>query len=410
MQFYKVKSVEETISIIHKEVKGIKDSVTIPLTEALGAIVAIDMKSAESVPGFTRSTVDGYAIIAKEIYGSSESMPAFLQVIGEVKMGDSNVKSLHPGEAIFIPTGGMLPIGSDSVIMIEYCEDIEGLLNTYRQVAPGENIITAGEDVEQGEILLQKGTKLRAQEIGILGAIGVTQVQVFRKVKVGYISSGDEIVPYHTKDLKPGEIRDINQLTISALAQEWGAEVISGGIVSDQYDRFLQKAREIADQVDFLVISGGSSVGEKDFTTEVIQSLGQPGVLVHGVSVKPGKPTIFGMAGNKPILGLPGHPASAAVIFMLFGEATIKLLQGEKTKERPETILARVVKNIPSSPGRTDYIRVSLEEKNGEWWAFPVLGKSGLLSTLVQSDGLIYISSEKEGVREGDWVPVILFQ
>lgn len=410
MQFYKVKSVDETIQIIHKQVSGLQEIVTIPLTEALGAIVALDVRSTESVPGFTRSTVDGYAIIAKEIYGSSESMPAFLQVIGEVKMGDNLVKNIHPGEAMYIPTGGMLPKGSDSVIMIEDCEDIEGLLNTYRQVAPGENVIAAGEDVKQGEILLHKGTKLRAQEIGILGAVGVTHVQVFRKVKVGYISSGDEIVPFHTNDLKAGEIRDINQLTISALAQEWGAEVITGGIVGDQYDLFLKRAKEIADQVDFLVLSGGSSVGAKDYTTEVIQSLGQPGVLVHGVSVKPGKPTIFGMAGNKPILGLPGHPASAAVIFMLFGAPTIKLLQGEAIKKRPETIAAKVVKNIPSTPGRTDYIRVSLEEKNGEWWAFPVLGKSGLLSTLVQSDGLICISSEKEGVREGDWVPVILFR
>lgn len=410
MQFYNVKSVEETIKIIQKEVDEIQEHIIIPLTEARGNILAKDVKSGESVPGFTRSTVDGYAVIAKEIYGSSESMPAFLQVIGEVKMGESIIKSVQSGEAMYIPTGGMLPTGSDSVIMIEDCEDIEGLLNTYRQVAPGENVISVGEDIKQGEVLLQKGARLRAQEIGVLGAIGVTHVQVYRKVKVGYISSGDEIVPFQTTDLKIGEIRDINQLTISALAQEWGAEFIFGGIVGDRYDQFFQKAREIADQVDFLVISGGSSVGAKDYTTEVIQSLGEPGILVQGVSVKPGKPTIFGMAGKKPILGLPGHPASAVVIFMLFGAPIIKRLQGEITKKRPETISARVIKNIPSAPGRSDYIRVSLEEKNGEWWALPVLGKSGLLSTLVHSDGLICISSEKEGVLEGESVPVILFR
>jgi molybdopterin molybdotransferase len=410
MQFYKVKSVEETIQIIQREVKTIQVTQSTPIEEALHHVLAEDVVAREDVPSFSRSTVDGYAVQAKDTYGSSESMPSFLDVVGEIHMGKEAITALLSGQAMYIPTGGMLPPGSDSVIMIEYCEDIDGLLNTYKQVAPGENVIDAGEDVRQGTLLLQKGTVLRPQELGVLASLGITHVEVYRKVKVGYLSSGDEIVPYQTEKLAAGQVRDINQLTISALIQEQGGEVIYGGIVRDDFEEFYQKAKELYQKVDFLVVSGGSSVGAKDYTTDVIQSLGNPGIFVHGVSVKPGKPTIFGMANDKPILGLPGHPASAVVIFSLFGTQVIRQLRGEGSHKRPERVKARISKNIPSIPGRADYIRVRLTEKNGEWWAEPILGKSGLISTLVYSDGLTEIVSKKEGVREGDWVPVILFR
>lgn len=308
---------------------------------------------------------------------------------------------------MYIPTGGMLPPDSDSVIMIEYCEDLSGMLNTYRQVAPGENVIRLGEDVRQGDTLLAKGTRLRPQELGILASVGLTEVDVFRKIRVGYLSSGDEIVPYQKERLNVGEVRDMNEITVSSFIEEWGGEVLLGGIVKDDFESFRQKAEELFAEVDFLILSGGSSVGAKDYTTEVIQSLGDPGVLVHGVSVKPGKPTIFSMANGKPVLGLPGHPASAVVIFLLFGRAIMSKRQGESEKILPRRIQARISQNIPSSPGRADYIRVRLKRENDEWWAHPVLGKSGLLSTLVQSDGLLEIESPKEGVQRGEWVPVL---
>lgn len=410
MQFYKVKTVEETIDIIRNNVQPIQETLTLSLEESLGNILAKDVISGEDVPGFTRSTVDGYAVQAKDTFGSSESMPSFLTVSGQVEMGEEVKICLSSGQAMYIPTGGMLPAGSDSVIMIEYCEDMDGLLNTYQQVTPGENVIHAGEDVPKGEVVLKQGTKLRPQELGVLASLGITQVEVYRKLKLGYLSSGNEIVPYQTATLKIGQVRDINQLSITGLAQELGAEVIRGGIVEDNYELFYEKAKELYEQVDFLVISGGSSVGAKDYTTEVIEALGKPGIFVHGVSIKPGKPTIFGVARSKPILGLPGHPASAMVIFKLFGIETIQRLSGEIKKEVPNRVQARISKNIPSDPGRADFIRVSLVEKEGEWWAEPILGKSGLISTLVKSDGMIEIASEKEGVRQGDWVPVILFK
>ncbi|WML50449.1 molybdopterin molybdotransferase MoeA [Neobacillus sp. PS3-34] len=376
MQFFKVKTVEETFALIDEKVRKAGHTEKRSLEDALHYVLSESVKAAENVPGFDRSTVDGYAVRAGDTYGSTESMPGFLTVAGEVRMGEIADKPVGSGEAIYVPTGGMLPPGSDSVIMIEHCEEIAGLLNTYKQVAPGENVIKAGEDIRMGEILLEEGTRLRPQELGALAALGITEVEVYRKIKVAYLSSGDEIVPYQTQTLKTGQIRDINYLTIAGLAREWNIEVQYGGIVCDDFEIFSKQAKELYDQTDCLILSGGSSVGAKDYTTDVIQSLGDPGVYVHGISVKPGKPTILAMADGKPVIGLPGHPASAMIIFRLFGERILKRLSGEVLEKKPERIFARITKNIPSSPGRSDYIRVRLFEKDSEWWAEPIIGKS----------------------------------
>lgn len=407
VQFFKVKTVEETFAMIQEKVTAIKHTEEVPLEEALHLILAVPVTAKENVPGFDRSTVDGYAVKAKDTYGSSESMPGFLTVVGEVKMGESASIPVGQGDAVYVPTGGMIPPGSDSVIMIEHCEDHDGLLNTYKPVAPGENIIRAGEDIREGEILLSEGTLLRPQEIGAIASLGINQVTVYRKLKVGYLSSGDEIVPYQTEKLSVGQIRDINYLTIAGLAKEWNVEVVYGGIVKDDFQEFQQKAQALYNEVDCLILSGGSSVGAKDYTTDVISSLGEPGVFVHGISIKPGKPTILAMANGKPVIGLPGHPASAMIIFMLFGEKILQKLKGEKIDKKPDRIFARITKNIPSAMGRSDYIRVRLFEKEGEWWAEPIIGKSGLITTLVKSDGIVEITSEKEGISQGDYVPVI---
>lgn len=407
MQFFKVKTVEETFALIDEKVKKTDSVETSAIEDAMGYILAEDVTARENVPGFDRSTVDGYAVRAEDTFGSSESMPGFLTVAGEVRMGEAASIPVGFGEAVYVPTGGMLPAGSDSVIMIEHCEEIAGLLNTYRQVAPGENVIREGEDIRLGELVLAKGTRLRPQEIGALASLGITHVKVYRRLKAGYLSSGDEIVPFETPDLEIGQIRDINYLTIAGLAADWGVEVVYGGIVPDDYQEFQQRAKDLFDKVDCLILSGGSSVGAKDYTTDVIQSLGSPGVFVHGISVKPGKPTILAMAGERPVIGLPGHPASAMIIFRLFGERILKRLQGEEITRKPDRIFARITKNIPSAPGRSDYIRVSLMEKEGEWWAEPIIGKSGLITTLVKSDGIVEIVSEKEGIAQGEYVPVI---
>jgi molybdopterin molybdotransferase len=409
MKFFQVKSVEETFQLINERVAPITETLTKPLFEALHFVLAEDIMVRENVPNFRRSSVDGYAVKAKDTFGSSESMPGFLSLSGEVKMGQAPPRSLQSGEAMYVPTGGMLPDGSDAMIMIEHCEDISGLLNLYRQVAPGENVISIGEDLREGEILLPKGTKLRSQEIGALASQGFTEVRVFRKPVIGYLSSGDEIVPMETTELNIGEVRDINAATIGSLVHQWGLDFVYGGIVRDNREELENRANEMLNRTDCLILSGGSSVGTKDYSVEVIESLGKPGVYVHGISIKPGKPTILSMAKEKPIIGLPGHPASAMIIFHLFGKSVVDHLQGIQRKNAKLT-MAKITKNIPSAPGRTDYIRVKLFEEKNEWYAEPILGKSGLISTLVKSEGMIEIASESEGVHKGDQVPVILFQ
>jgi molybdopterin molybdotransferase len=408
MQFFKVNTVEETFQLIDELIPITKSTEVRKLENALHYILAEPIQATENVPGFDRSTVDGYAVRARDTYGSSESMPGFLNMVGEVKMGEIASLSVGQGQAIYVPTGGMLPPKSDSVIMIEHCEDIDGLLNTYKQVAPGESVIRKGEDIKEGEVLLEAGTKLRPQELGAIAALGITEVTVFRRLKVGYLSSGDEIVPFETTKIEVGQIRDINHLTIAGLASEWDIDVVYGGIVKDDYKIFQQRAQEIYNEVDCLILSGGSSVGAKDYTTDVIQSLGDPGVFVHGISIKPGKPTILALANDKPVIGLPGHPASAMIIFRLFGERILKKLSGQTLEKKPDRVFAKITKNIPSAPGRSDYIRVKLLEKDSEWWAEPIIGKSGLITTLVKSDGIVEIHSEKEGILQGEYVPVIL--
>ncbi|WP_048601239.1 molybdopterin molybdotransferase MoeA [Rubeoparvulum massiliense] len=406
MQFFSVKSVEETTSLIDQQVKPCTEKETLPLLEALGRVLAADIVAPEHVPPFSRSTVDGFAVRASDTFGSSETMPGFLQVVGSVKMGEQAETPLHAGEAISIPTGGMLPSGADSVVMIEHCENLDGLLNVYHQVAPWENVIRTGEDVQLGSIIMEQGTRLRPQELGALASLGITHVDVYRPLRIAYFSSGDEIVPAAQKELRPGQIRDINSMTVGGLVRQWGGEYIDGGIVHDNREALKQRAEELLKQADMLVMSGGSSVGAKDYTTEVIQELGEPGVYVHGISIKPGKPTIIANANGKPVIGLPGHPASAMVIFQRFGKRAFQRLSGEKLETAPY-MFARSTRNLHSAAGRSDYIRVRLLEKEGEWWAEPIIGKSGLISTLVQSDGLLEIAAEKEGVLQGELAPVI---
>lgn len=410
MKFFNVKTVAETLDVIAGQFAPVRQPVTLPLDEALGLVLAEDVISAEQVPHFSRSTVDGYAVRAKDTYGASDSLPAFMDIQGKIEMGKIAGLLLREGHAQAIPTGGMIPDGADSVVMIEHVEEVGDLLNVFRQVAPGENIIRAGDDVQVGELVMAAGHRLRPQDLGVLAAIGKTKVSVHPRPIIAILSTGDEIVPSDRQELAPGEIRDINSVTIGAAARACGAEVIEGGIVRDDFDAFFTRAQELFQQADLLLLSGGSSVGTRDYTEQVMQSLGDPGVLVHGVSVKPGKPTILAKAGVKPIMGLPGHPASALIIFHLFAAPLIARLEGVLPSHLDKRIMARISRNIPSAVGRSDYVRVKLEKRGEEWWAQPVFGKSGLISTLVKSDGMVEIAANKEGIMEGEFVHVHLFQ
>jgi len=384
----------------------------INIENSLSRILADDIYSTEDIPGFDRSSVDGYAVISSDTFGASETMPLYLELVGEVRMGEEPHERLTKGKAMKIPTGGMLPTGSDAVIMLEYTAQVDNnLIEILRPVAPGENVIKKDDDIKAGELVLKKGHKLRPQDIGALAGLGITEIAVYKRPAVAIISTGDEIVPATEKPL-PGQVRDINSYNLSSLIIEAGAIPMRLGILRDEYELIkntLKKACEIADMV---LISGGSSVGTRDYTAKAIEELGRPdgGVLFHGVMMKPGKPTIGGIVGNVPVFGIPGHPAAATICFFNFVKPVIKRLSGQNSPEFPKTIKAVLNKNIPSSPQRTDFVRVKIKTEGNTFMAEPIFGKSGLITTLVQADGIVVIPPERLGLEEGETVEVILFE
>jgi molybdopterin molybdotransferase len=386
--------------------------VSLPIEESYKRVLAEDIFSPEDLPSFSRSTVDGFAVLSSDTFGASEGLPAYLNVTNEIAMGDEPGFTLNRGEAAKIPTGGMLPKGSDAVVMLEYaqCAD-EGLMEVFKPVAPGENVISAGEDVRRGERILTRGNVLRPQDVAALAGIGITEVRVYEKPKVSIISTGDEIVPAKNS-LRPGQVRDINSYNLAGMIAEYGGMPVKKGIFRDVFDTIHTAVRDSLRECQMVIITGGSSVGIMDMTSKVIGSLGTPGVIFHGVTLKPGKPTIGGVVNGIPVFGLPGHPAAVTVCFDLFIRPVLKMLSGVHEKEylkRTRTVSARIAKNVSSSPGREEHVRVVLEPRGEEMWAVPVLGKSGLIRTLVMADGTVIIPAHVRGLQEGDLVEVLLF-
>jgi len=380
----------------------------VPLEDALYRILAEDILSRTNLPEFPRSTVDGFALKAKDTFGASEKNPALLQVVGEVPMGQPSSIHLKDGQAVKIATGGMIPEGADGVEMVEYTEWVDAqTIHVFKPISPLENVIQVGEDIKEGEIVLKRGRPIRPQEMGLLAGIGWTRVRVVLRPKVGIISSGDEIVPVEQKP-KPGEVRDINRYTISSMVKEAGGIPIFLGIARDRFQDIKEKIESGLNQSDMVVITGGSSVGTLDLVGEVFQSFQGTEILGHGISIRPGKPTLLAEIQRKPLLGLPGHPVSAMVIFHLFGRALLKILSGVSEEAWPKRIgKAKAGRNIPSIAGREDYVRVKLEEKDGTLWAYPVFGKSGAIAHLAHADALLKIGIDEEGLAEGEEAEVI---
>ena len=377
--------------------------------DALGRVLAEDLDAPGDLPTFPRSTMDGFAVRATDTFGASEGLPAYLNVAGEVLMGCPADRSPRMGEAVRIATGGMIPDGADAVVMVEHTQEVDPTtIEVLRPVAPGEHVIHVGEDVRRGEPLLTCGHLLRPQDLGGLLALGITQVTVARRLTVGIISGGDEVVD-PAAEPGPGQIRDINSYTLAALVERAGHVPVRLGIVPDVYERLEAAAQAGLVQSDVLILSAGSSVSTRDMTARVIAALGDPGVLVHGVSLKPGKPTILAFAGGKPVFGLPGNPVSCIVTFDLFVAPALYLLSGSAERPPRQTVAARLTRNVASAPGREDYFQVRLERRGHVVWAEPVFGKSNLIYTLVKSDGMVRIDLDRGGLSEGDPVDVILF-
>ncbi|MCC7368248.1 MAG: molybdopterin molybdotransferase MoeA [Chloroflexi bacterium] len=377
--------------------------------DALGRVLAESLDAPGRLPTFRRSTMDGFAVRAEDTFGASEGLPAYLTIVDEVLMGRPARRSPELGETVRIATGGMLPDGADAVVMMEHTQDVDATtIEVLRPVAPGEHVIQIGEDVETGVRLLDAGHALRPQDVGGLLALGITEVGVSKRLRVGIISGGDEIVS-PDRQPGPGQIRDINTYTIATLVERAGHTPVKFGVVPDVYEALETAAREALPQVDVLILSAGSSVSTRDMTAQVIASLGTPGVLVHGVSLKPGKPTILAMIGDKPVFGLPGNPVSCMVTFDLFVGPTLHRLAGRTDPEFRQTVSARLTRNVASAPGREDYFQVRLDHRPDGIWAEPVFGKSNLIYTLVKSDGMVRIDLDTSGLTEGQWVQVILF-
>jgi len=405
-EFFNVKRIEEVLQLSAEFQQVGTQAVSID--QAHGRVLASNIVAGENLPEFSRSTMDGYAVRASSTFGASEGTPAYLVVTGSVAMGEVPQLSIGPGEAARISTGGMLPGGADAVVMVEHAAHLDDTtIEVYRSVAPGQHVIEAGEDMTREAVMIPKGRQIRPQEIGLLAALGIETVPVFKLPDIGIISTGDEIVPIHEKPA-PGKIRDINSYTLAGLVEHAGGIPHTYGIVGDSFDDLLAVCSRALSETDMVLVSGGSSVGMRDFTIEAISALPDAGILVHGISISPGKPTILARAGGKPFWGLPGHVVSAMVVFQTVVRPFIDRIRGVGEDARPPIQLtARLSRNIPSAQGRVDFVRVRLSERDGELLAEPILGKSGLISTMVRADGLIKIGLNTEGLEKNTSVSVI---
>jgi len=389
---------------------GAPDSLTekLPTSLALGRVTAREIVSPEALPAFARSSVDGFAVRARDTFGASESLPAYLSLAGEVPMGGEPQFSLTSGQAALIHTGGMLPQGADAVVMLEYTQPSRpGEVELLRAAAAGENVLHPGEDVSAGEVVVPRGCRLRPAEIGGLAALGILEVEVARPPVVGILSTGDEIIPPEQAPL-PGQVRDVNSTTLSALVQRGGGEPRRYGILPDRFEALLSALGNALEECQMVIITAGSSASTRDLTAQAIAQMGPPGVLVHGVNVKPGKPTILGACRGKAVVGLPGNPVSALVIAGLFVTPLVERLLGLPEERFRPTTTARLAINVPSQTGREDYLPVQLRATPQGLEAQPIFYKSNLIFTLARADGLARIPADANGIAAGDTVEVVL--
>ena len=408
-EFFNVLEPEAALQVLRERISPHVESELIATSDSLGRVTAVEIRSPEDLPPFPRSTMDGYSVRSFDTFGASEGLPAYLDVVGEVPMGSASPISVSQGQAAEAYTGGMLAVGADAVVMVEHTQIAdEATIEVLRPVAPGENVVQVGEDVHSGDTVVPAGRILRPQDLGGLLALGITQIDVGRRPRVAIVSTGDELVPPEASP-GPGQIRDVNTYTTSALVVQAGGVPVPVALVEDDYEAQRDAAVRALKEGDVLVFSAGSSVSSRDLTASVIDSLGEPGVLVHGISLKPGKPTIVGMVEGKPAFGLPGNPVSAMVVFDLLVRPTIYLLSGCSNPPDAPTQRATLLRDISSVAGREDYMQVRLVNKNGTLCADPVFGKSSLIYTLVRADGVVRVPLDKGGLYAGEEVSVRLY-
>ena len=408
--FFKVLAPQEALRLLLQVTPvGVERIATLA---ARARVLAEDLRSAVDLPHFHRAAMDGYAVRSKDTFGASQSLPAYLKLTGVVEMGKEATQPVATGEAIRISTGGMMPPKSDAVVMVEYTDEAEGgLVEIHRGVSPGQNVIQIGDDIKKGDPVFQHGRRLKAHDIGALTGIGISSVPVFKRPRIALISTGDEIVDADAAPL-PGQVRNINQHSLAGLIEECGGELRDWGVIPDDRQQLTSAIGQALNWADLVLLSGGSSMGAKDIALETILSFPDSEFIFHGISVAPGKPTIFAKACGKPIMGLPGYPVSALVIFDLFAGPLIRRLGGEEITALgrfAKTARAILKTNIASQVGREDYVRVALGQEGKQFVATPLPNKSGAIFTLVKADGMVRIDLNQDGLEAGEDVEVILF-
>ena len=378
---------------------------TVSLADALHRVPACEVLARSQLPGFARSTVDGFAVRAADTYGASDGLPSYLDLLGAVLMGAAPAVAVRPGGCVAMPTGGVLPDGADAVVMVEFtAETMPGTIEVTRPVAPGGGLVRADEDVATGAALVPAGRPLRAPDLGLLAAAGVTGVAVHARPRVAIISTGDEVVPPDTVELAPGQVRDATASALAGLVIDAGGEPLQAGIVGDEPGALRKRLSEVLPTADLVVVSAGSSVGARDETADAVAAVGE--VWCHGLAIKPGKPTLLAECGGIPLIGLPGNPLSALVVFGQVGVPLLWRIAGcEAAPPRPAR-RARLSRDLASAAGRLDIVQVRVREGFAE----PLFGPSALLSVLTRADGYLVVPEPLTGLDAGTDVEVTLYR
>jgi molybdopterin molybdotransferase len=411
-EFLKLRPPEEARLMLFSHIAApVEGSETIATLASSERVCAQEVLAPHPLPEFPRSTVDGYAVRASDTFGASDTVPAYLTQVGEVPMGGAPSFNITAGQCALIHTGGMIPEGATAVVMLEHTQAASSQpvhleIEVLKAAAEGENTIRVGEDVAEGSVVVRKGQVLGPAQIGGLLALGILQLRVAGKPKIGLISSGDEVIDPAVRP-QPGQVRDINAFTLGTLVTRAGGEAVRYGIVPDDREKLLAAAKRALAECHAVIISAGSSASSRDMTAQVINELGQPGVLVHGINTRPGKPTILGSCSGKAVIGLPGNPVSALVNGHLFVLPLIDKLTGQEQKPRA-FLMARLSINLPSQAGREDWWPVKLVEERGGFLAEPIFGKSNLIFTLAAADGLLRIPPDATGLSAGESAEVYL--
>jgi molybdopterin molybdotransferase len=401
-EFFTVKRVSQAVNAFRPG--HITPVEAVPLAAAYGRVPAGPVVTREALPGFDRSSVDGYAVRAADTYGASESIPSYLRVTGAVRMGAAAEDEVGPGAAIAIPTGGMLPPGADAIVMIEHTQEaMAGTVEVVRPVAPGENVVRHDEDAAPGDAIAPPGRPLRAHDLAMLAAAGVVEVAVHAIPRVTILATGDEVDSPDTPALAPGHVRDALSASVGALVREAGGESAAPQIVPDDGDALRSALRHAVTGSDLVIVCAGSSVGARDHTAGAIAALPASEIWCHGLAIKPGKPTLLATSDGIPIIGLPGNPRSALVVFRLIGMPVVRRVGGWTVEPGAGSISAVLSRDLPSAAGRLDVVQVRLTEGLAE----PIFGPSALLSVLTAADGYLIVPEDANGLSAGAPVDVI---